>query len=359
MDTDPEHPRSSPHTNEEKSVLKIFNNLEADGVHRPALWRQIIPWLFTAVILWWIFKDINFEDFIAKLSHAQVHLLLPAMFGYTAVYAICDILSFGVCCRWFVSPDLTVREMINVRWGCYLFMVLYAPLMAVSNIAYFLRHKGAPATWTISGLGFAALNDMFVFNAVMTFVLILNTIFKFAPELESFWLFPMVFPWLIAYVHFRYWFTDSKDRYGLRFSQHPIMRSARLGQTHHFLKIYLTRFTSILTGIIAHVIALRAFSIDVPLPVIAIVAPLIIGGAFLPISGGGFGGPQLVALILLPYVNGDKTLLVAYSISFSVCFTLGRSIIGAIFFPSYLRDLRDAVPRLVTDPLTGESLEAN
>lgn len=356
MNTSSNHSDPSGPELKAESARDILRGLEGEGIHRPSLWRQMVPWLITAAILWWIFREINFEEFLATLSGARLSLLLPAMLGFTAVFAVCDILSFGICYRWFVVPNLTVREMIHVRWGCYLLQVLYAPLEAVAHFAYLLRHKGAPITWTLSGGFFALLNDIFVVNAVMTIALILNTIFNFTPELESFWLFPLAFPWLIAYVHFRYWFTDSKDRYGLRFSRNPLLRSSRLGKIHHYLKVYAARLTVALAGIAAHAVALRAFGIEVPLPVVVVVAPLIIGGAFLPISGGGFGGPQLVALILLPYADGNEALLAAYSISFSACFSLSRALIGAIFLPGYLRDLREAVPRMTTDPITSEPL---
>jgi len=111
-----------------------------------------------------------------------------------------------------------------------------------------------------------------------------------------------------------------------------------------------------LAGIAAHAFALIAFDIKVPIPIVFIVAPLIIGGAFLPVSGGGFGGPQLVALILLPFASGDEALLAAYSMSFSACFTFGRILIGLIFLHPFLKDLKEVVPRMTTDPLTGEPL---
>ncbi|GEM_PF-2019680 len=347
---------SSGSEHEKESTQDILHELEEEGVSRPPLWRQMVPWVITAGILWWIFKDINFGDFLARLSEARLSLMLPAMFGFTAVFAVCDIASFGLCYRWFAVPNLTVREMCNASLGSYILQVLYAPLQGVAIVAYYLRHNGAPITWTLSGAGFAMLNDIFVVNAVLTIALILNVIFNFTPELESFWLFPMAIPWLIAFVNFRYWFTDSKDRYGLRFSRHPLMRSARFGEVHHYLKVYAARLVIALTGIVAHVLALYAFGIKVPLPVVVIVAPLIVGGAFLPVSGGGFGGPQLVALILLPYAGGDEALLAAYSMSFSACFTIGRTLIGAGFLPGYLRDIKQAVPRMTTDPLTGEPL---
>lgn len=333
-----------------------MHDLEEEGIKRPSIWRQIVPWLITVAILWWVFRGIDFYEFMESLRGARLGILLPALFGFTAVFAIGDILSFGMCYRWFIVPDLTLKEILNVRWGTYLFQAFYTPLHIFSLLAYMIRHKGAPLTWVLSAGGFAGLNDIFVVNAVMTVALIMNTIFNFAPELEPFWLFPLAFPWLIAFVHFRYWFTDSKDRYGLRFSTHPLLRSSRLGQVHHYLKIYAARLMIALAGIISHAIALRAFGIEVPFPVVVVVAPLIIGGAFMPISAGGFGGPQLVALLLLPYTDGDETVLAAYSMSFSACFTLGRALLGAAFLPGYLRDLRDAVPRMTTDPVTGEPL---
>jgi len=356
MESDNTNHDNSVPEHKDESTHGILHELDEEGVDRPPLWRQLVPWVITAVILWWIFKDIDFNDFMARLAGARLSLLLPAMFGFIIVFAVCDILSFGMCYRWFGAPDLTIREMANASLGTYLLQVLYAPLQGVAIVVYYLRHKGVPVSWTISGAGFAMLNDMFVVNAVMTVAVILNIIFNFTPELDSFWLFPMAIPWLIAFVHFRYWFTDSKDRYGLRFSRHPLMRSARFGKVHHYFKVYAARLATALAGIAAHAFALIAFDIKVPIPIVFIVAPLIIGGAFLPVSGGGFGGPQLVALILLPFAGGDEALLAAYSMSFSACFTFGRILIGLIFLPPFLKDLKEVVPRMTTDPLTRELL---
>ena len=334
----------------------VRHQMEEPGVERPPLWRRVAPWVITGAILWWVFRDISFADFLDHLSGVRLSWLLPALFGYTAVFAVLDILSFGLSFRWFAAPSLTYREMTHVIWGCYLPLVIYAPIVGVIQIAYFVRHKGAPFTWFISAGAFAMLGDLLMVNAVMTVAMILNILFQFAPELDSFWLLPMALPWLIAGLHFWYWFTDSRNKYFPRLSQHALLRSARHGELHHYLRISAARLTLSLVGILAHALALHSFGIEVPLPVVMVVAPLIIGGAFLPISGGGFGGPQLVALILLPYAGGDEALLAAYSMSFSACFTIGRALIGGVYLPRFLEDLRDTVPRMTVDPLTGEPI---
>jgi hypothetical protein len=344
------------HDHATDSARDIIHELEEEGIKRPALWKQAVPWLITAAILWYIFKDINFADFMGKLSNARLVLLLPAMFGFVMVFAIGDLLSWGMCYRWFATPDLTFREMLHVRWGTYLFQALYVPLHAVSLFGYMVRHKGSPIMWVMSAGGFAGLSDMLMVNLVMCVAISLNAIYGFAPELEWWWLCVLLPSWPLLYAHFRYWFTDSRYKYLTRFSNHPLTRSAQLAKPPHYLKVYAVRLTVALAGILAHYLSLRAFMIEVPLPVVVVVAPLIIGGVFLPISGGGFGGPQIVALILLPYVDGDEALLAAYSMSFSACFTMGRSIIGAFFLPGYLKDIREKVPRMTTDPVTGETL---
>jgi len=356
MNTSPSSDDPSAPESRAASLDGVLHQMEEEGVERPPLWRRVIPWAITVAILWWIFKDISFADFLNRLSGARLAWLLPALFGYTAVFAVLDIFSFGLSFRWFAAPSLTYREMTHVIWGCYLPLVIYAPIVGVIQIAYFVRHKGAPFTWFISAGAFVMLSDILMVNAVMTVAMILNILFHFAPELDSFWLLPMALPWLIAGLHFWYWFTDSKNKYLPRFRQHALLRSARLGELHHYLRIYAARLGLTLVGIVAHALALYSFGIEVPFPVVMVVAPLIIGGAFLPISGGGFGGPQLVALILLPYAGGDEALLAAYSISFSACFTIGRALIGAIYLPSFLGDLRDTVPRMTVDPLTGEPI---
>lgn len=341
---------------EEVSVSEIFHELSEGGVESPPLWRQLVPYAITIAILCWIFRDIDFQDFLTKLSNARLRILLPAMFGFTAIFSVCDLMSYGIVYRWFAVPSLTLKEIINVRWGCYLLQVLYAPLEVAAIFAYLRRHKGVPVTWSMSASSFPLAGDVFVINAVLTAAVAINVFFEIAPELDAFWLFPLSIVWIAAFIHFRYWFSDSKDKYFLRFSQHPLLRAFRLATPEHYIKIYAVRATEILSAIVAHGIALHAFGIDVPITVVGVVAPFVFIGAFLPISGGGFGGPQLIALILLPYAGYDEALIAAYSMSFSACFTLGRTIIGAIFLPNFLRDLKDKVPAMTVDPITGEAI---
>jgi uncharacterized membrane protein YbhN (UPF0104 family) len=333
---------------------EILDELKEAGIKKPAWYKQALPWVLAAGILYWVLKDIDFNQFVENLINAKLWILIPAMLGFSILFAFVDMLSYGLSYRWFVDPEISYKKMAHVRMGSLLFQVLYTPLITLSSVAYLRTHRGAPVSWAISANGFTTFSDLLTITSVLTAAMALNILTGIAPELDNFWIFVMAPIWIGAYVYFRYFLTETKDKYFTWFSKSTLLRAARLGRPGHYFKVYLIRVSAVIGGIAAHWLALYSFGIEVPFPVIAIVAPLIVGGSFLPISGGGFGGPQLIALILLPYADGDNTLIAAYSISFSICFTLGRSIIGAIFLPSYLKDIQDIRPKMTKDPVTGD-----
>ncbi len=335
---------------------EVLSELEREGVKKPRTWQWILPWPITAAILWWVFRDVTFSEFFHAFQNARIIPMLAALLGFTVLFSILDAASYGLSFKWFVAPDFTRREMLNMRLGSYLLNVLYPPIITVTNVIYMRRHKGAPVTWTLSGSWFTTFTDIFVIISALSLGLSINAFCKAAPELDPVWLIPLCIPWLMAYVHFRYWFTDSRHKYLTRVTKNPLFRFAHHAQPRQHYIIYAIRAAMTAAGITAHWIALYSFGIEVPAPVMMVAAPLIVGGSFLPISGGGFGGPQLLALILLPYAGNDEAVLAAYSMSFSACFTAGRVILGAIFLPGFLSDLRDPRPRLTVDPLTGEDI---
>ncbi len=328
------------------------DELLQEGVKRPPLWREVLPYLIAAAILIWIFRDIELSRFGRALLEARLWLVMPAMAVFTAVYALADILSYGNCYKWFVVPDIKVREMAATRLGSYLFHVLYTPLSTVANLVYLRRHKGAPVLWSLSANAFTSVHDLFSINLTVTAALALNFFVRAVPDLDPRWFILVSIPWAVALMYAAYWFTPVRDL-GIfrRVTMNPILRSCRFARPGHYLVVLGARLSVALSGVAAHAALLYAFGIEAPLAMVAVAAPLIIGVSFMPVSGAGFGGPQLVALMLLPYAGGDKALVTAYSMSFSALFTAGRSIIGAAFLPSYLRGVRHASPRMEGDPL--------
>ncbi len=356
--TDPDAALETPEGREPESARAIMDELEREGYKRPARWKQAVPWVFTAAILWWVFKDIGFQDFTDALFKAKLYLLVPALLGFVAVYGVCDILSYGLCYRWFAAPDITVPEMAKARLGSYLLHVLYTPLSTVANIAYVRRVKGSPITWALSANAFTSVHDLFSANAVLTAALLLNLKLGAVPGMGASWLLPVSIPWLAAVGYGLYWFTGVRDLPALRrITESGILRSCRFAKARHHLIVLAARMTVALAGVASHAVALYAFGIEAPLPMVLVAAPLMIAVSIMPISGGGFGGPQLVAMVLLPYAGGDQAVVTAYSMAFSTLFLAGRSAIGAVFLPGYLRDARGSAPRMSADPVTGEVLD--
>ncbi len=345
------------HDSDRPGTRAIVRELEDEGFKRPPAWRQALPWVFTAAILVWVFTNINFGDFVFYIIEADKKLLFLSLIGFNLVFAAGDLVSYGMCYRWYAAPGLSLVEMMRARWGTFLFHALYTPLSTVSNLAYLRRKKGAPVLWSLSANAFTSVNDLFIINAMVTVAVIINHYYPAVPALSSRWFLAVSIPWLVALGYVVYWFTPIKNiRIFKPVTENPILRSCRFSRWHHYALVQGSRLFIALGGIVAHGLALHAFGIPVPYPMLFVIGPLMVGVSFMPISGGGFGGPQLVAMILLPYAFHDESLVTAYSMCFSAFFTGGRSLFGALFLPGFLKDIRTSVPRLETDPLTGETL---
>lgn len=334
---------------------ELVRELEDEGYKRPSLWRQALPWIFTALVLAWIFSRINFDDFLYYLLNADKKLLVLSLVGFNVVFAVGDLISYGLCYRWYAAPGIRVVEAMRARWGTFLFHALYTPLSTIANLAYLYRKKGAPVTWSLSANAFTSVNDLFIINAMVTAALIINHYFPAVPELSSRWFWVIAVPWLIALGYAVYWFTPIRNLKRLEpVTRNPVLRSCRFSRWYHYLLVQGGRFMIAVAGIVAHGFALHAFGIQVPFPMLFVIGPLMVGVAFMPVSGGGFGGPQVVAMILLPYAFQDEALVTAYSMTFSAFFTGGRAVFGAAFLPGFLKDIKKSVPRISEDPLTGE-----
>lgn len=324
------------------SVRELLTGRPGEEVRAVPWWRQVLPWVITGLILLGIFSRIEFAEFLYHFSEARLFLLIPAMLGFTLVYAAGDVLSYGNCYRWFVTPAITVREIVTMRWGVYLLHALYTPLSTAANLVYLRRTRGAPVIWTLSANAFTSVHDLFTINAVVTAALLMSLAGLSGAEVDPRWLYAASVPWLVALGYAGYWFTPVKE-FGFlsRVTETPILRSCRLAAARHHLIVLGARLMVAAGGVAAHWLAFIAFGMEVPAQMALLIAPLMVGASFMPVSSAGFGGPQLVALILLPYAHGDHALVAAYSLSFSALFTLGRSIIGFVFMPGMLRDLAD------------------
>jgi hypothetical protein len=236
---------------------------------------------------------------------------------------------------------MPVRDIAAARLGAFLLHVFYTPLFTAANIAYLKRRLGAPILHTLSANGFTVVHDFFAINLVLTAAFAVNLQTRAAPEIGGPWFLLSAAIWAVGLGYALYWFTPVKDLGFLKpVTMTAIFMACRLGRVRHSLLMIGLRLAVALLGVAAHGVALHGFGIAVPLPMLLTAAPLLIAVSFLPVSSAGFGGPQLVALILLPYAGGDRALVTAYSVAFSALFTAGRSVIGAAFLPSYLKGLR-------------------
>ncbi|MBZ0252263.1 MAG: lysylphosphatidylglycerol synthase domain-containing protein, partial [Candidatus Methylomirabilis sp.] len=130
---------------------------------------------------------------------------------------------------------------------------------------------------------------------------------------------------------FSYWYTDLRNRILPRFEREGLLRSMSRARPSHWTKLYGARFVMMSANVVGNYVALRAFDVDVPFSVTLWAMPLVLGTAFLPISVGGFGGPQAAAIYFFR-AYGTEEAIVACSLLWSTAFLLGRLGLGFLFF---------------------------
>jgi uncharacterized membrane protein YwzB len=182
----------------------MVRELEEEGFKKPSAFRQALPWVLTALILVWVFQNINYDIFIKHLYRADWALLFLVFAFFNIVFAAGDLLSYGMSYRWYASPGISVLEIMRARWGVFLFHALYTPLSTISNLAYLRRKRGTPVLWALSANAFSSVNDLFIINLMLTASLVINHFFPAVPELSfpSEWFWAIVTPcsivWLVA-----------------------------------------------------------------------------------------------------------------------------------------------------------------
>ena len=307
---------------------------------RPSLVKQAVPWVVTFLIFYWLFKRVDFAVVWEEMQGADLWILVPPMAGLVGVQAVLEIWTFGVSYKWFADRHPSYWQVAVARIGAYPMQALFAPLAGVQMLAYLVRVYKMRLALALASDIFTIFPDL-VQGAIGILVAVILVHLTGGEPLH--WFFYAFCVWNIIFYAFwfSYWQTGLKDRLWTRFRDVTALQSFRLANWGQYGKMFLMRLPWFFATLASMYCCLIAFDIHVPITIFLIAAPLIMGMAFQPVSVGGYGGPQALAILFFKNYAAEEAIL-AQSLLWSTFFTLFRILAGMIFLYPMIRGFQQA-----------------
>jgi len=313
--------------------------IDNDPLKKPSLIQQIIPWIFAIAILAYMFHKIEFRDVWNVLASSHASWIIASYLFYCAIYYITDILSFWRSYSWFNVP-ISLKETAILRFASYAVQAINGALTEIMSVLYMLRVKKVPAIHSTSSAGFIYFNETLTLMGLLSYCAFFlpesNRILLVVPVLKiPFWsLFQglIILLWALVPLWLLFWRTNLASRFP-KISNNNLLLAFKKATLVNYLEIFLYRFSNNLISLFMNVIILKALGINAPLALLFASVPLMVNVAYLPVSAGGFGGPQLVAHFLLKGYATEQSVL-AYSLVWSALFFFSRTLTGIPFLKS-------------------------
>ncbi|OGP60610.1 MAG: hypothetical protein A2V67_14375 [Deltaproteobacteria bacterium RBG_13_61_14] len=298
-------------------------------VSKPALWRQLLPWVLAGVILVYVFQKVPFAEVKAALKGVSLLAVIAGFAVYTLAYYLTDALSFWRCYSRYNLP-IRFGEVMKLRLASYIVQALFAAFTEMLTVLYlFRRHRVPVLAATSSGI-------FVYFLETYNMVLALSICLVMVPPLRGFsWLGPTliavcVAAWAFLLLWLLYWHTGLRRRLWPTWQDRKIFTAFAQARLWHYPEIWLYRLLTVAASVWASIWIFRSMGVTAPTGLLVAAVPVIINSTYWPVSAGGVGGPQLFADILLRgYMTSAQA--VAWSLIWSAVFLLTRTLTGVFF----------------------------
>ena len=293
--------------------------------------RLFISIVITIGILWVISTKVDLNrllTLLVEIDWAAAVLLMIAISIYTLV---ADVLSFGCIYQRYLAPFVNQLHLISLR-GVSMFVVSTVPPLApLVPIGYF-RKKGVKVSKVISAEVLVTLIDVFGGISVLSLALLF-----LSSGFDQRWM-VVVWIWLFFVLSFSLLFRFRKHWRFSGLGRHGLLECFFCVKISHYFQVYTVRLSLLAAHLIVISNMLPLLSIELAFWQLLVFSPLFVSSAFLPISAGGYGGPQGVAVLLLVqfwHVTNIES-AVAFSMLWSTFFLLGRLSVGGILTVPFL-----------------------
>lgn len=327
---------------------------EGAPAHKPQRLRLLFPIALTGALLWWIGRSMDFGAVRGTLAQAPLGPLALVVVAYFLVFFCVEMFSLGLGYRWFLTSRVPWRHVAIMRGGMCLLQVAAAPLAEVIPPTYFWRRWRVRVLHTLGSEAFVLFCDNYTNICMLTAGLILA-----GGAIHQGWWYYAGLWWVLLPLCWGYWLTPVRDRL-FPALQHkgPLIGFARARLRHYFM-LFGIRSCLAAANLGLGWSLLAAFGVHLKIHHLLLLVPIMMTSTFLPVSAGGYGGPQGAALIVLVQWFGQTTpeVAIAFSLLWSTAFAVGRIGLGVAFaVPLWM--LMQERPVLGTRPLLEEELQA-
>ena len=301
-------------------------------------------------------KDVRFSEIMAMIGDADLRFFLPLIILHCLIFFFGDVYSFGQAYRFFNTPDIKTRELMECRGAPYVIQIGLAVLAEVFFPLYMYRVKKAPVTDIVSSNIWTMILDLSAVFTIITPAVLYNLYGEnLVPAIGPGWLIAVCVFWAVFFANIIFWHsplqgkarswiasgredTESKTRVQKIVGElMQLLRTFSMARWHHYLKVWFVRMIIWISAIVSNYAALLAVGVDPPTALTLIAIPIIVLAIFQPIGVGGYGGPQLIAWFLLVKLGnaGTADQVLAYSFLWSTGFLIGRAAIGLFFIRGF------------------------
>ena len=131
--------------NETVDVEPTPEAVEEEAPQRPSLIKQIVPWVITAGIFYWIFRQVDFNEVWRQMKMADLWVLIPAMIGLVAIQVGLEVWCFTKSYHWFADRRPSYWRVAVLRLSAFPTQAVFAPLAGFQLLAY--AHKIYKMNW--------------------------------------------------------------------------------------------------------------------------------------------------------------------------------------------------------------------
>ncbi len=316
---------------------------EERKIKRPSLLNNLLPFLIAAPILYLVLHDQDWTRIKQAILGCDLDLFVAGVLVYGMGYCLTDwIFMYSMWNRILVR--ISFLEVAKVRSAAMLPQLFVAPLSGIMTLIYMVRKKRVRVLPMLSVTPLLMYCDFWLAVLQMGIALLVMkdmetvVLYLFAAFLAGMIITTWYFPGkggkkLPRYVPGRgpkrllEWFYNNQINYALR-----------VAKPKDYIYLIMIRAAWPVFQVLGHYLAVRAFGIDAPLPLVIVMVIFITLTTFLPINIMGLGAPNAVALFFLaPYAESSEVIN-AYSLLFQSSFSLLRLFVGTLFVYPFWKD---------------------
>jgi hypothetical protein len=293
------------------------------------LWKRAIPFFIAGGIITYLFVHIDMRKFLAALLGADISLYIPWLIVFIVITFLLDTQNLSLVLKNFRHP-IAFRSALNIRGGTYLLMTIDHTL-GMGALVYYLKHELAIPVMRSTGV-------MLFFNTITQLTLAIMAIIGLVLVHPSSWPLKYFFILSIGFVGLVFLFVAAVKRlpyrgYGSKIKGLSLVKVFHEASWRSYCSLILWRGVYYLVFIGFFYIAVRAFHMDIPLPILTAYVPIILLVISMPITPCGFGTAQ-AAMIYLLGDYGTIGNIMAFGLTYSTSILLLRSLIGLFFVNS-------------------------